>query len=140
MKHIYILHRTKVHEVIVDDDDYERLSQHHWSCIRGYAARLENKKLIYMHHEVLLREADLESDHINRNRLDNRKENIRNVTRSVNGQNRCNNTSGVEGVTYHVTKWKASIFHGKRISLGVFNTREEAAQTRQEYIREHKLQ
>ena len=67
----------------------------------------------------------LEIDHINRDRTDNRIENLRQVTRSINNGNR-----PAVHVNYCNGKWKAytSRCHtgGKQIHLGCFDTKEEA--------------
>lgn len=71
-------------------------------------------------------------DHINRNKLDNRLENLRAVTRTENQHNhglRKNNTSGYIGVYFHkqANKYEAQIIlNGKRIYLGLYATAEEA--------------
>ncbi len=63
-------------------------------------------------------------DHINRNNQDNRKENIRIVTRAENQWNRkrdSKNTSGYAGVVKHRDRWHAKMMvKGRRISFGVF--------------------
>ena len=75
-------------------------------------------------------------DHINRNRLDNRIANLREVTNKQNHQNKSkpsNNTSGHTGVSWHKrdSKWQAQIAHNyKRIHLGFFATMEEALSAR----------
>ena len=75
-------------------------------------------------------------DHINRNSLDNRIANLRDVSQSENQHNRpeqANNTSGVKGVHWHKQKmrWQAAIrINGKLIHLGLFGTKEEAAYAR----------
>lgn len=72
-------------------------------------------------------------DHINRNPIDNRIENLREVTRSQNQQNRAQdprNTSGARGVTWskHSKKWRAQIrINRKTIYLGYFDVVEDAA-------------
>lgn len=62
-------------------------------------------------------DADLEIDHINRNTLDNRIENLRLITKSRNMQNRkkcTRNTSGVKGVYWDkVVKEARKKFHGE---------------------------
>lgn len=69
---------------------------------------------------------DGEIDHINRDKSDNRIENLRDVTRSINLRNfplKKNNTSGVCGVHLHgqSNKWRASVsVNGKRKSLGLY--------------------
>lgn len=87
-------------EIIVSEEDFEYFSQFSW-CLdkRGYIARTTNKKdvgvktaRIKMHREVFRLQgisipADLVPDHINRNRLDNRRENLRLATASQNASN-----------------------------------------------------
>jgi len=77
-------------------------------------------------------DSDLEIDHINRNPLDNRIENLRLETKSRNMQNRkkCSrNTSGIKGVHYDKfhDKYVAQIrCNKKKICLGHHDTKEEA--------------
>jgi hypothetical protein len=78
----------------------------------------------------------LEVDHINRNPLDNRPENLRVATRSENASNKgvqANNKSGHRGVTFcrKTGKWQAQIGHNKKcIFLGRFATPQEASEAR----------
>lgn len=73
-------------------------------------------------------------DHINRNRLDNRIENLRSTTRSIN----CHNTAarsatGIKGVTASSKgkRWDARIMvNRKQMYLGNYATKEEAAAAR----------
>jgi|SRR6188768_3620018 len=70
-----------------------------------------------------------EIDHINGDGLDNRIDNLRDVTGIENGRNKklhTKNTSGVMGVCFHAArnKWRARI--NTNIELGSFNTKEEA--------------
>lgn len=72
-----------------------------------------------------------ELDHVNGNRADNRIENLREVTRDENAQNRRkaqgNNKLGVLGVYRHSERFRAQIMAaGGRIHLGLFDTVEEA--------------
>lgn len=77
-------------------------------------------------------------DHINRNKLDARKCNLRVCTQSQNTLNvgpRSDCKSGVRGVWFDVfrKKWAAQISKGgKRVSLGRFGSLEEAAKKRKE--------
>ncbi len=70
-------------------------------------------------------------DHINHNMLDNRRSNLRIVTRSMNSHNRrsvIGSTSRYKGVHQSYGKWQAAISHkDKNIHLGVFSTEAEAA-------------
>ena len=67
-----------------------------------------------------------EIDHINQDKLDNRISNLRDVCRSKNQRNgtrKCNNTSGVTGVTWHKQrqKWCAQVsVNGKHNHVGLF--------------------
>lgn len=83
---------------IVDDEDYDYLSQYRW-CYKsgaGYAVRntypvdYRHPKMIYMHREVLQPEGAplvVVVDHISRDRLDNRRSNLRAVSRRENLEN-----------------------------------------------------
>jgi hypothetical protein len=70
-------------------------------------------------------------DHINGIRDDNRIENLRNVSRSINLQNKrkphSNNSTGFLGVTRHKGQFCARItLDGKSTWLGTFKTPQEA--------------
>ena len=129
-----ILTQGKV--AIVDDDDFEWLSKFKWHFKR-YAARTnrENGKQIniLMHREILNPPENYEIDHINGDKLDNRKTNLRICSHSQNEQNcpvRKNNRSGFKGVTWHkkAKKWGARIcINGKKRRFGLHNSPEEAA-------------
>lgn len=127
---------------IIDTEDLERVKQFRWFLqSNNYVATSIEKYTLLLHHFILdfyydFR-IDLEPDHINRNGLDNRKSNLRLVTRSINNFNtdiRSTNTSGVKGVSYknREHKWEANItVRRKHIHLGVFKTKEEAIAARQ---------
>ncbi len=76
-------------------------------------------------------------DHIDRDGLNNRQENLRKVDRRLNAMNsglRTDNTSGVRGVTFDTSrgKWVAQIHvWGKNIYLGRFNDFPDAVGARQ---------
>lgn len=75
-----------------------------------------------------------ELDHINRDRADNRPENLREVTSAQNKANTglsCRNTSGRKGVSWNkdVRKWQATAnLAGKSTYLGVYSDIEAAAE------------
>jgi hypothetical protein len=118
---------------IVDAVDYDWLSQWKWTYSSGYARRTvqENGKEIrvYMHRQILNPLSCFLVDHINRNKLDNRKSNLRLSNKSLNAANskvRIDNTSGFKGVAYNsdLKKWVAKL---NRQHIGVFYSKEEAA-------------
>lgn len=123
---------------IIDDDDFEYLNQWNWYINDdGYAMRSQNvgyrKHInIRMHRVVNNTPKDSITDHINRNRLDNRKNNLRTVTINQNNINsgvRTDNTSGVKGVSWSETrrKWRTYItLNYKFIHLGNFKKKEDA--------------
>lgn len=74
----------------------------------------------------------MDTDHINHDRIDNRKSNLRICTASQNGSNRSivSSKSGFKGVTFHKhkSKWMSVTRHnGKQIHIGYYDTPEEAA-------------
>lgn len=125
---------------IVDDEDYERLSQHKWFAMKDtntfYVARYDTEfKMIQMHRELLgLKKYEKRIvDHINRNGLDNRKNNLRIVNISLNSYNKrmlSNNSSGYRGVSWSKPhqQWVSRIgYKGKSIFCGRFNDIKKAA-------------
>jgi hypothetical protein len=123
--------------IICDDEDYELLSSFKWSISRGYALYCKDNKVESCHRLLTNCPKGLQVDHINGNRLDNRRENLRIVTSQQNNMNRSigkNNTSGYKGVTYKTRdkKFAAQIkLNGKIKSLGHFHTAIEANQVYQ---------
>lgn len=73
-------------------------------------------------------------DHINGDKLDNRIDNLREVTNQENLKNSkrfSTNTSGFTGISKYKDKWRAYIVvDGKQKHLGVFDDIEEAKQAR----------
>lgn len=126
---------TQGKEALVDDDMYEYLTCWTWHYSTGYAKRndWENGKahIVRMHHSVLPLQEGMQVDHINGNTLDNRRVNLRLVTKAQNSMNKGvqkNSTSGFKGVNKHQGKWRAHItLDKKQRHLGVFDSKEKAA-------------
>lgn len=126
---------------IVDDEDYQGLSQYKWCAAKLHgifyavrAVRGENKKHILMHREILgLTKGDgKQTDHHNHNSLDNRKCNIRICSNRQNQQNRHKKRgcSQYKGVSWYKRdkKWFAQIkVNSQKIHLGCFNNQIDAA-------------
>lgn len=122
---------------LVDEEDFAYLCRWKWKFhVAGYAVRSgwRNGKFVnvYMHREVIRPPDGAEVDHVNQEKLDNRRANLRPVTRSQNMHNRPgrpNRTSGRRGVSWHKPsgKWWArlqvgGIFH----DLGLYDSIDEA--------------
>lgn len=125
---------TKNYEAKVDDEDFVWLSKYRWHYDRGYAARtIHDKGIEYMHRMINKTPKGLSTDHVNGDRLDNRKNNLRSCTQTLNNANsklRRSNTSGYKGVVWHKkdTKWQAQLTkHNKLHYLGQFTDKIEAA-------------
>jgi len=117
----------------VDAADYEWLSQYNWRLQNGYAARREKTKTSYMHREIMKPPKGWMVDHMNHNKLDNCRVNLRVCTRQQNTHNNIKHvrsSSEFKGVGYSKErdKWFAKIyFEGRRIWLGYFTDELEAA-------------
>lgn len=128
---------------LVDDADYEELSRYKWHLDTGGYAR----RTVYtpprvdenMHRQIMKAPAHLQIDHINHNKLDNRRENLRIATHDQNNQNRQpgpNESSRYKGVGWDKNRglWHAKISVNRRtINLGRFTTQREAAQVYNEH-------
>lgn len=143
---------TKGKHTIVDGSDYEYLNQWKWHSMKGYAARKDyslgksNPVYIYMHRLLANTPEGMITDHINGDKLDNRRSNLRQCTKSQNAMNtgiRKDNKSGYKGVHKNHPKanskpWKSEIkVNGKRIFLGYFDDAATAARTYQLASIEH---
>lgn len=138
---IYVIHdsfiigkTTTGDEFLFDLADYDLVKRHAWHIGDGYArTNLSSGKSIFLHRLILGPPPDVYIDHINRNRLDNRRANLRWATKSQNSVNsglcRKNNT-GYKGVSFHKIrhKYRARIkVFGSEKHLGLYNTPQEAA-------------
>jgi len=131
---------------MVDWEDFDELDQYEWYYGRGYFYRKTRvkgeQKIIYMHRHILgLGYGDpLQSDHINRDRLDNRRGNLRKATQSQNQANsrmRKDNTSGYRGVQVYRKRFRAFIkVMGNTCHIGYFDTIEQAAEAYNQRARE----
>jgi hypothetical protein len=128
---------TKGRVAIVDDGDYAWLTQWRWRLnSKGYAIRsftINGKEIVLcMHREIMQAQRGQFVDHIDHNRLNNGRANLRFVTQQQNLMNRRlhrNNSSGQKGVSRLHDKWHARIqLNEQSIHLGFFDDLETAAQ------------
>ena len=127
---------TKGKYTIVDDDMFEYLNQWKWYLEKnGYAVRKPNIK-IYMHRLINKTPDGFKTDHINRCRLDNRKNNLRSVTDSVSAINTSlykNNITGYKGVHFDKSRGNWMVYINKlkkRYYLGRYLNFNEALSVR----------
>jgi hypothetical protein len=145
---------TRGYVTIVDDEDYEWLSQFKWCSDtprsgQPYAKRYGilgdpeaplRKGHVKMHRDILGLgfEDGNYADHISGDTLDNRRCNLRRVSKSQNAMNRApraNSKTGVNGVSWCKRERKYTAYikiKEKQRSLGYFTTLEEAAAARRE--------
>jgi len=131
---------------IVDECDVALVSGRKWAaCWNGwtwYASATVNNTTLYMHRLIMDAPKGMKVDHKNHDGIDNRRENLRICTNSQNIQNRRgprkNSSSGFIGVYPERGRFRARItVNGKTISVGRFDTPEEAARARDRASRTH---
>ncbi len=124
---------------LIDREDVEKVKKYKWHQSGKYIKTdLPDRKILRLHRFVLGLKTleDGEVDHINGDGTDNRKENLRIVTRSQNLMNK----RGVKGYYFdnHYQKWKSQIaVNGKQFNLGSFDIEEEAKEARLIAERKH---
>lgn len=121
---------------LVDDDTFELAKNYSWRFTGvGYVGT--GSTVLYLHHFVMGGSHPTKVvDHINKNKLDCRRENLRLVTQSENMHNsslRVDNTSGAKGVDYRESRGKYRVrikVNGYRHFIGYFASFEEAVEAR----------
>ena len=125
--------------VMVDDEDFDFLNQIHWQvdafkCVGCHTKKDGKKSNILMHRMIMKPPKGVEIDHIDGNRLNNQKSNLRFATSSQNKINRGarkDNKSGYKGVSWHKQRncWAVRLMiNGKYQHLGLFQDKHKAAQ------------
>lgn len=128
----------------VDDVDAE-LAELSWYASRGYntktfyaqrSVRMDGQKTTQYLHSVIAGRKGIvgDPDHVDRNGLNNTRDNLRQATSSQNKANQglqSNNTSGVKGVSFHKGsgRWEARVkIKGKSHHLGMYDDLTEAGE------------
>jgi len=139
---------TQEQYALVDNEDYEKVNQYKWFAMKtkydGFTARRNDSRKnnngrqvpIFMQHFIMDFKPSKKKvmDHINRDTLDNRKQNLRICTYSQNNMNRkssknkINKFKGVFKNKGRGKKWTAAIRKNKKLfALGYFNSEIEGA-------------
>ena len=139
-KEDYIVGYTLKNEIFyIDKEDLDKVSPYTWSFDKnGYLHANVYGKTYTMHRLIMGTEKSdgMMIDHINHNKFDNRKSNLRIVTPAQNAMNSSigiNNTSGVVGVVFNkqTRKWDANItINYKAIRLGQYKSFNDAVSRR----------
>lgn len=125
-------------KVQVDDADYEWVVRHKWQLDpKGYVKRhiyqWGKRTTIPLAREIMVVGDDMQVDHIDGDKLNNQRSNLRcvcNMKNCWNRRRRSDNTSGYKGVNWCKVRgsWVARIqADGKRLLLGCFDDPKEAA-------------
>ena len=127
----------EIARTLIDLDDIDKVKQYRWHLRDNGYVICESKK-IRLHRLIMNCPDDKIVDHINHDKLDNRKSNLRICTHQQNNMNvskHTNNSSGTPGVyrDSRSGKWVAQIrYNYKKISLGSYDTLEEAKEARKQ--------
>jgi hypothetical protein len=121
--------------VLIDKDDYELVSKYQWHLLKGYVftrPRVNGRStVIRMHRLINNTPMGFVTDHINHNKLDNRKRNLRTVKTRENQFNRSinkNSPFSARGVTKTPDKtFRVRLVKDrKKYNFGCYKTLDEA--------------
>lgn len=125
-------------EFIIDKADYKFVSGYRWRIsTQGYVVANSKdltNRVVFLHRIIMDVDDKSIVDHIDWNKRDNRKTNLRICSKSENNVNikrKSNNSSGYTGVKKGNGKWVSQIsFNGARHHLGTFDKIEDAIKAR----------
>lgn len=127
--------------VLIDDEDYEKVSFYKWHIsgnknndyvVHTLPRNGKKRPMLRMHRFIIDAPDGTCVDHINGNRYDNRKSNLRLCTQRDNSHNTkmsIANTSGLKGASFHKASgmWQAQITINRKVKyLGIYKTAFEA--------------
>lgn len=137
---VYVKMSNSDNYVLCDIDDWDNLKKYYWreNPRNHYIETSIDRKTVKMHRLLLDKKDGYVCDHINHNRLDNRRCNLRYASTHANNINTKlskNNTSGYTGVSFikNCQKWLAYIWiDRKMINLGYYKDINDAIQARKD--------
>ena len=133
-----ILTKNKI-AILVSDVDHEELSRYKWHfdgryVVRQSSLKLGKRKKLYMHIQIMGKHDGLIVDHISGDAFDNRRDNLRLVTRSQNNRNqrpdRTGTSSQYKGVSWskQCKRWRSRVVFQKiEYHLGLYESERDAA-------------
>lgn len=135
---LYNKNKEYICDTVISKEDYELVSKYNLYCSKQknttYVRLKYNGKEIPLHHLIKGKpEGELVVDHINNNGLNNTRENLRIVSRIINGHNKKkkeNTLSSYIGVSFQkqTNKWRSYIkYENKQYSCGLFDKEINAA-------------
>ena len=152
--HATMMLRNAKHQItgtaLIDIEDIPKCQQYKWHLTRngyvgtqtknGYAHDTpKDRKNILLHRYLLDYNDELDIDHINHNKLDNRKANLRIVSKCINASN--NQRNGIRKPYSEHKQWVPIIQrYGKQYIVGYFKTEKEAQEARRikkQWLDEH---
>lgn len=122
-------------QIIIDKEDKEFLSKYKWCIANGYPQTMINRKPKKMHQLLIEKNNGKVCDHINRNRLDNRKGNLRLVSPTINNLNK-----KTKNISYHKQLGYWRIYctrNGKYLYHNYTKSLKEAQKLKEELERKH---
>lgn len=123
---LYNSYGDVIAQAIIDTEDIAKIDNIKWHLSLGYVNGNVNGKTIKMHRLIL--PTDLFVDHINHNKLDNRKCNLRAVTNAQNIHNM--DSKGIRYVKGGAGPHARICYNGKQYHLGTYKTEDEAIAAR----------
>ena len=139
---------TRGQTAIIDDADYDIVSKHEWYALPAvralggfYAATSVRGRTVYMHRLLMAEPCALTVDHINGDKLDNRRSNLRTATRLEQARNSKakGGRSCFKGVSLHESGlWRAELGLPNRKRIVKYaSTETDAARLYNALAREH---
>lgn len=128
--------------VLIDNEDFEIISSFKWYYHTTGYARTSTPKKIYMHRLILKANKKEQVDHINGDRLDNRRMNLRLCTEQQNHFNitkHKDNKSGFKGISWDSSRslWVAHIQANKKLThIGRFANKLDAIKAYNSFAKE----
>jgi len=132
---LYDNRESEVATAVIDTEDIAKVKNLKWRFIKskGYAISGRGKAAVLMHRFIIDAPKGLLIDHVNFNKLDNRKINLRVCSSFQNMQHRKltkRNVTGIKGIYWHkqTQKWAVEIRKdNKKYWLGLYDSKECAA-------------